>query len=646
MTIMNFTIIRERVEEARSYLYELDSVVLTTFNFNADFFEENVLPTLLGVDAEAKAAQRAQLHERLCEVPVDIFFDPSVARYSAGDFRYLACPIVPGVETRSLFHPKNIILAGRDREGVSWVYVSVSSANLTLSGWGRNAEIFADTWIHTRKQQAWGELREFVRWLMHESHLETVSKHGNALTSLAAVLDDMPNEKCYRDREGCPWAGALHHRLYFSPLHDDGLAPFLRANRERRPERLVVFSPYWSDVNDVLESFDARNVELVPALLPREVPTIGLDVNKVEALCSKGIYRNIADGDGRFWHFKFYVLEMGARHEVGVGSCNFTSAGTIGAHGNVESMLAIEYGPNEYCEMLPDYNLLEDLDHKSEDAAEEDAPSPAPVSIVVFYNWKERAYLWWYTPRRTHRDALLDLPAKTGFRLKGGKSSSKSKRPPPKGGRFIVRYFKDDRPCRYEGRIVEVNLDHSTRTYGTPLTVEDIFKSWKGHRLPLGGGIERAPEDATILGDDDEEGDETSNGAFDAVNLYDMYRAFYERAAQLREHEAAGEERAVQAALTIRPDGAFALARLVAEDSMSTPAIRFLVLWQTLELFQSFRRLVPDGPWQQVAGWFTQARRELENDLRDDLRRSGSRAAPERAIAWFEDRLSNAWGSQ
>ena len=115
--------IQRRVRAARQFFRRLDAAVLTTFTFNADFFEENVLPTLLDIDdgeprRDRGRARRAQVHEALRELPVSVFYDPSVARLSAGAFRYVACP-VPLRGRR--FHPKNVILAGVGRDGRDWI---------------------------------------------------------------------------------------------------------------------------------------------------------------------------------------------------------------------------------------------------------------------------------------------------------------------------------------------------------------------------------------------------------------------------------------------------------------------------------------------------------------------------------------------
>lgn len=57
--------LRERIERAAEYFYELDGVVLTTFSLSSSFLEDHALPAVLGVEAKTTAARRAELHQRL-----------------------------------------------------------------------------------------------------------------------------------------------------------------------------------------------------------------------------------------------------------------------------------------------------------------------------------------------------------------------------------------------------------------------------------------------------------------------------------------------------------------------------------------------------------------------------------------------------
>lgn len=130
--------LRERLSGVADSFATLEVALFTSFNFHADFFEQNVLSALFGVEVGVTRAAREQLvHRGLRHTQVGVFYDPSAAKPGAKSFRYTAYPVfVPG----RLFHPKLILLFGRDHGGVAWIYIAAMSANLSLSGWGRNCE--------------------------------------------------------------------------------------------------------------------------------------------------------------------------------------------------------------------------------------------------------------------------------------------------------------------------------------------------------------------------------------------------------------------------------------------------------------------------------------------------------------------------
>ena len=254
--------IRERIERASEYFHKLDGVVLTTFNLSAAFLEDHALPAILSVEAKAMAARRAELHQRLGPTPCTVFYDPASPPRITGKYRYVARPVP--VRGR-FFHPKLVVLSGRSEDETTWVYLAVSSANLTLSGWGRNAESFGETWIHTPRQQSWQALDSLLSWLSAHSPLGESRTDSDAVSRVRAALARMPERKRFIDNGNEPWAGTLYAEFYASVVHTDGLPAFLQGNRRRRPSEVRAYSPYWSDVAEQVEAFNARKMVLVPA---------------------------------------------------------------------------------------------------------------------------------------------------------------------------------------------------------------------------------------------------------------------------------------------------------------------------------------------------------------------------------------------
>ncbi|WP_250508231.1 MULTISPECIES: phospholipase D-like domain-containing protein [unclassified Caballeronia] len=150
--------------------------LFTTFAFETDFFEANIVPLLLD-SSEAlsshEGVRRLQLNEKLCAMPdgerpeIEVFIDAN-----AGD---RAVPWVPyqlhAVRLGNAFHGKVIFLRLERRENgrkrVEWV-LGCGSANLTLKGWWENIE----AWHFTQPFRAsavpadiFGDLNLMLDWL-------------------------------------------------------------------------------------------------------------------------------------------------------------------------------------------------------------------------------------------------------------------------------------------------------------------------------------------------------------------------------------------------------------------------------------------------------------------------------------------------
>jgi phosphatidylserine/phosphatidylglycerophosphate/cardiolipin synthase-like enzyme len=614
--------IRQRIERASSYFSKLEGAVLTTFNLSATFLEENALPAVLGVEGKTVAARRAGLHQRLGATPCTVFYDPAVAPRISGRYRYVARPMP--VRGR-FFHPKLVIIAGRCENDTTWVYLAVSSANLTLSGWGRNAESFGETWIHTRRQQSWSALSDLLSWLSTFGSVGEKVADTDAVTRIQAALQRMPDRKRFVDDGTEPWSGSLHAELYASVVHKSGLPAFLQGDRTQRPSELWAYSPYWSEVADQVSAFNAQETVLLPALrLDRA--RLGLSQEQFAELDDHvEVCRNEQDIDARFWHMKAYWIKYRTTIRTAVGSCNFTGAGLSGGDGNVEAMLVFDADP----EWLPEGHVVEVEELADEPQAEEEAPDPTPVAIVVAWDWRAHSWRWRLDAGGNQREFVLHLPGLAAFPTEPG-IHTKPGKSPPRGATFAVTYQSDDGEQRWRGQVVELNLDHSSRTYGRSLTANEILQSWLG-RAPtwdIGGG-------GGVGGDGDHPDDEIP-AAFDAVNLYDFYRsmrALRKKMASLDEHPD------IQRAYLVgRPDSLMALAQMADRDE-EAPIVRYLVLLELWGVLTTWAHLLDPDLVTRVQQMAKQARNRTREHLLDEL--SSDKQKTDNMLDWFEQSLAN-----
>ena len=621
--------IRERVQRATAYFQNREGVVLTTFNLSGTFLEDQVLPTVLGVEAKTAAAQRAELHQRLATTPCTVFYDPATAPRISGKFRYVARPIP--LRGR-FFHPKLVVIAGRSENKVTWVYVAVSSANLTLSGWGRNVESFGETWIHTRTQQTWSALDRLLRWLQNHSPLREERTGNEGVGRIRKALARMPESRRFSDKGTELWAGALNANLYSSVVDESGLARFLRMDKDQRPSELWAYSPYWADVPEIVSAFDARQTVLVPGRTI-DGSSLSLAREQAEPLTDKAeIRRNREDKGDRFWHMKAYWIRHGKAIYTAVGSCNFTRSGVAGKGGNVEAMLVFRASPP----WLPEGEAATPEDLSQAAQSEEDVPSPAPVAIVVAYDWRSRSWRWHLKAGRGQHSFSLELPRLEPFSIKHG-FDERSGKPPERGSRFIVTYCDSSGEQSWQGEVVELNLDDSSRTYGRALTASEILESWRGRATTWdrgGGGGDGSSTDG-----DDDEVERDVPAAFDAVNLYDLYRSLRALRAKLG---GLSPYPADQRALLVgRPNSVMALAHLADRDG-TAPVVRYLVLIELSKIATRWASVLGDNRSKRIAEMACSAKRRTHRKLRDELQDNDAQA--KKMLSWFEARLGGIEG--
>ena len=623
------TTIRARIERAAAGFDQLEGVVLTTFTLNTPFLEEHVLAACLGVDASTSDARRAGVHQRLGEVPCTVFYDPATKPRIGHRFRYEARPVP--VRGR-FFHPKLVVLAGIDLEGVDWVYLAVSSANLTLSGWGRNVEGFGETWIHTRRQRSHGELDALLAWLEDHGALgDAQAGRRNAVDRIRTVLARMPSRRRFHDDGNQAWTGTLHHRLYSSVVHRAGLADYLRFGRSRRPKELWAYSPFWGNVADNVKAFNAKTTVLVPAKRA-DGRGVGLDVDQAGALPKRVELQMLKEDDGsRFWHMKAYRILHGKKGGwTAVGSCNFTANGLKGAGGNVEAMLVTEHDGS----WLPEGDVLPDDALALKAVGEEEGPEPVPIAIIVAWDWRSATWRWWLDAGPQQKDALLVLPGCAELELHDGTGEHLGS-PPPRGAEFTVRWRGPAGQESWTGPIVELHLDYSARSYGRPLTANQILASWQG-RAPtwdIGGGGGPGEGD----GEDEEQAEDCA--AFDAVNLYELYRAM--RGLRTRLDDLAPNPSLQRAHLVGRPDSVMSLAWL-ADRGVDAPMVRYLVLRELCGVVRDWAQLLDADLVARADLMAADARARTRAQLDAELGSSTPKA--DAMLDWFEERLSDLDG--
>lgn len=614
--------IRERVMRARDAFHTVDAVVLTTFGFNGQFVEEQVLPVVLDVEASTPAARRAGVHQALGSTPVTLFYDPITTPRVSGRYRYVAHP-VPLLGR--LFHPKLIAIAGHEANGMPWVYLAVSSANLTMSGWGRNAESFGETWLCTSQQHPVAVLAGFLRWLDGRAP----ATHTLGATSLMQQsLDALPDGRRPSDDGDQIWSGTLHRRLYASVVHHDGLAAFLRDGRSQSPSSLYAYSPYWGDVAHNSATFGADLTVLVPATR-QDGNGVGLTLDQSRELSDDvEIHGNPSDRD-RFGHLKAYWIDWpSGKTLTAVGSCNFTSAGLSGANGNVEMMLI----DDDHDDVLPDTAALDPGRLSNGLIAEEEVEPPSQVASVVAWDWKALEWRWWFTTARGVGDLTLTLPGLSAIQV-DSEAASASGPPPPPGTTYTLTFSHRGERVVLERPILEINLGDSTRNYGRALSPQEIMASWRGRPTTTEGDEREFDGDGGVR-EDEIEVDADGHPPFEAVNLYEFYRSM--RALRTTLRDLGGHPGSQRAYLVGRADSVMALAKQAA-DGDDIPAVRYLILRELTSVAGDHAAVLNESVLTRLSELASTARNNTLTALSAD--RVTEDIDPDTVLAWFETNL-------
>lgn len=146
----------------------------TSFNTDIEFVETYVIPTILGANTPRNRLEYEQLQQEMTARQIDcrVFCDP---RFLETHRIKRTCIPVHGIRPqrargqfseKSLFHPKVIYLEDDKGKRV----IGAGSANLTVSGWGRNLEAFQ--FFEVKSRRNYREVRSFFEKICEAVDIE------------------------------------------------------------------------------------------------------------------------------------------------------------------------------------------------------------------------------------------------------------------------------------------------------------------------------------------------------------------------------------------------------------------------------------------------------------------------------------------
>lgn len=370
-------------------LSNIRRVWFTTFNLDITFFEKHVLPVLLGMDTPKLRSDYEYMQQQVVERNIDIrlFCDPRML--DSSQVKRTAIPIHGVLPSRikkppkpfddeSLFHPKVVLI--QDERGRS--ILGAGSANLTVSGWGRNQECFAFREVSSKRQYR--------------------QVHGffDAIQAAVPSIRRLPGPGNIRghNRGDSDWT------FVHSFSERDFLEDLLKGLES---PTLSVWSPYFSaDLAALLKRIRKRfDPDLPFSIVPdraadRPIRTRWTD-DLVEMLADESLSFHDRptphDTDVEMTHAKLWQAKdgnsMGGR--VGIGSWNCTEPGVASFdRRNVEAGILVPL--TRASAIIGKQLTLLESDFAPDEMLEEEALTPlhpaTPFELHVVFDWQEGLY--------------------------------------------------------------------------------------------------------------------------------------------------------------------------------------------------------------------------------------------------------------
>ncbi|MCB1675868.1 MAG: hypothetical protein KDI01_06230 [Halioglobus sp.] len=401
---METVVVSDRVRELLDGC-TVEAAVFTTYTFEPEFFELEVIPLLLpgsipySSDARVKQFQvREKL--RTTELALEVFFDLKIFRQEGSTspaMEYLFHGVHLG---NNAFHPKvALILAYDPNYEKHCLLVGAGSNNLTRAGWWDNIECmhWEVVWQDEAPRQFLNQLRDDVAWLQAQRQLSG-GRDSSALDRIGDFLTE------------CRSSGSASSVAYYELNREKerhNLPNFLR--KQARDNfiynnwTLEIISPFFAEdpENDLADFFDELGVQEIHILLPQDV--------EGNALCSPAYFKRINEEEYLHWarwrddvattlgtkgqvfrrlHAKIYHFYNQKQSWVFVGSVNFSrkamydnsEAGFFTKLDRAGSLL-------EPIKRLANIQPIEALELPPGDDVDDDTDLPR---IALAYDWAEQ----------------------------------------------------------------------------------------------------------------------------------------------------------------------------------------------------------------------------------------------------------------
>jgi len=321
----------------------------TTFNLSPIFFEYYLLPPLVGEDIPDNDYILEDVNSSFekSKLELKVFYDANM--YNLNENKRTVVNFHPILFEKGLFHPKVIYLEFEEE-----CVLFVGSGNITVSGWGRNIEAF-----------------KIVNFKKKSVLFQQVYNFFIDVELLAGIRKNNTKKKIVYRNEKLDFIYSFNQeKIFIEALNLD--------------KNLYVYSPYFSDLEDILNYEPFKNLESI-SVIPDLINGNKMRVSKIyEEKRVKYLYSAKAENI-KMNHSKVWLSDS----KLAIGSYNFTKEAIEGI--NFEAALIEDISLKDI-ENLPSKSL-DDLTSMDDIELGEESLKIINKYKALFElkaNWKER----------------------------------------------------------------------------------------------------------------------------------------------------------------------------------------------------------------------------------------------------------------
>lgn len=263
--------------------------LFTTYSFETDFFELEVIPGLLNYSfspSEIIRRPQIELAMRESKLKADVYYDQIV--FNANTSPSLNCGYIPVNIAPFAFHPKLIILQLLDEtkeNNKKSLLVIAGSNNLTKAGWWDNIECshgikLSNEYCPSNVKQSVSEALSYFVELGSSTH--TVARN------LQSTLDEISTTTSDQNT----------HFFFHAKESGTSFPSFIEQHLDKKADALELISPYFTndDSDELLEKTLLERVNKIDLFLPIEL----VDQEQIVQV-SEAFYNTIKNNESIHW---------------------------------------------------------------------------------------------------------------------------------------------------------------------------------------------------------------------------------------------------------------------------------------------------------------------------------------------------------